>query len=52
MTGGAGFDFGNFEDIVGDIFGDLGDAFGFGGFAAKDRAEAWSELTVRFGDFS
>ncbi len=31
MTGGAGFDFGNFEDIVGDIFGDLGDAFGFGG---------------------
>ena len=30
MTGGSGVDFGNFEDIVGDIFGDLGDVFGFG----------------------
>ena len=30
MTGGSGIDFGNFDDIVGDIFGDLGDAFGFG----------------------
>lgn len=30
MAGGSGFDFGNFEDIVGDLFGDLGDAFGFG----------------------
>ena len=28
MTGGAGFS--NFEDIVGDLFGDLGDVFGFG----------------------
>lgn len=26
---GAGFDFGSFEDIVGDIFGDFGDLFGF-----------------------
>lgn len=30
MAGGSGVDFGNFEDIVGDIFGDLGDVFGFG----------------------
>ena len=29
-AGGAGADFGNFEDIVGDLFGDLGDVFGFG----------------------
>lgn len=26
-----GFDFGNFEDVVNDIFGDFGDLFGFGG---------------------
>ena len=31
MMSGSGFDFGNFEDIVGDIFGDFGDLFGFGG---------------------
>lgn len=31
MMGAGGFDFGNFEDIVGDIFGDFGDIFGFGG---------------------
>ena len=30
MMGAGGFDFGNFEDIVGDIFGDFGDLFGFG----------------------
>ncbi|MDE0186176.1 MAG: molecular chaperone DnaJ [Candidatus Poribacteria bacterium] len=29
-SGGFGFDFGNFEDIVGDIFGDFGDLFGTG----------------------
>ena len=29
--GAGGFGFGNFEDIVGDIFGDFGDLFGFGG---------------------
>jgi molecular chaperone DnaJ len=29
-SSGFGFDFGNFEDIVGDIFGDLGDFFGAG----------------------
>jgi molecular chaperone DnaJ len=28
-VGASGFDFGNFEDIVGDIFGDIGDIFGF-----------------------
>jgi molecular chaperone DnaJ len=28
-TGGFGFDFGSFEDIVGDIFSDFGDIFGF-----------------------
>ena len=29
-SSGFGFDFGNFEDIVGDIFGDIGDLFGSG----------------------
>ena len=32
---GSGFDFGNFEDIVGDIFGDFGDLFGFGGSSRR-----------------
>ncbi len=31
----GGFDFGNFEDIVGDIFGDFGDLFGFGGSSRR-----------------
>ena len=35
MMGGSGFDFGNFEDIVGDIFGDFGDLFGFGGSSRR-----------------
>ncbi|MBI1926509.1 molecular chaperone DnaJ [Candidatus Poribacteria bacterium] len=30
-SGGFGFDFSNFEDIVGDLFGDFGDVFGFRG---------------------
>ena len=35
MMGSGGFDFGNFEDIVGDIFGDFGDLFGFGGSSRR-----------------
>lgn len=35
MMGTGGFDFGNFEDIVGDIFGDFGDLFGFGGTSRR-----------------
>ena len=35
MMGTGGFDFGNFEDIVGDIFGDFGDLFGFGGSSRR-----------------
>lgn len=35
MTGSGDFDFGNFEDIVGDIFGDFGDLFGFGGASRR-----------------
>jgi molecular chaperone DnaJ len=37
MMGGGGSDFGNFEDIVGDIFGDFGDLFGFGGSSRRER---------------
>ena len=35
MMGSGGSDFGNFEDIVGDIFGDFGDLFGFGGTSRR-----------------
>ncbi|MCZ6681519.1 MAG: molecular chaperone DnaJ [Candidatus Poribacteria bacterium] len=35
--GAGGFDFGNFEDIVGDIFGDFGDLFGFRSSARRQR---------------
>ena len=37
MMGAGGSDSGNFEDIVGDIFGDFGDLFGFGGSSRKQR---------------
>ena len=35
MMGAGGFDFSNFEDVVGDIFGDFGDIFGFSGSSRR-----------------
>ncbi len=34
---GDGYDYSNFEDIVGDIFGDFGDLFGFGTSSRRQR---------------
>lgn len=53
-SGGFGSDFGNFEDIVGEIFGDLGDLFGSGssrGQSAPKRGRSLQyNLQISLGD--
>lgn len=49
MNGGAGFDFSGFDfsDIFGDLFGDSGFNFGFGGRGSSSRATKGRDKLVR-----